>query len=202
MGIDPSRIVAYINTFNMEPDNLIDLLHQNHVHRVCDAGCGCGIYTLKLASNGFYVSGFDVSSQAVEITQLLLDKASLSAELKTASILSTGYEDDQFDCVISRDVLDHISKVEASIAVKELCRITKYDGIILFTLDSLDKEYQTEPHSVNADGDYVYTDGKWNGMVFHPYNRETVYEIIPTGVKCEVIDNHGELTVLLRRNTG
>lgn len=156
---------------------------------------------MKLAANGFSVSGFDVSSHAIEISQMLFDKASLKAELKTASILTTGYTDGQFDCVISRDVLDHISKTDATIAIKELCRITKNDGIILFTLDSLDEEYKTELHSVNTAGDYVYTDGKWKGMVFHPYNRETIYEIIPTGVKSEIIDSHADLTILLRKNT-
>ena len=200
-SVNPSRIAEYISTFNMESDDLINILHHNHIHSVCDAGCGCGIYTAKLAANGFCVSGFDVSSHAVEISQMLLDKSSLSAELKTASILATGYTDGQFDCVISRDVLDHISKADATIAIKELCRITKDDGIILFTLDSLDEEYKTEPHIVNTDGDYVYIDGKWKGMVFHSYNRETVYEIIPTGVKSEIMDSHGELTVLLRKNT-
>lgn len=200
-SVNPNRIAEYINTFNMELDDLISILHQNHIHSVCDAGCGCGIYALKLAANGFSVSGFDVSSHAIEISQMLFDKASLKAELKTASILTTGYTDGQFDCVISRDVLDHISKTDATIAIKELCRITKNDGIILFTLDSLDEEYKTELHSVNTAGDYVYTDGKWKGMVFHPYNRETIYEIIPTGVKSEIIDSHADLTILLRKNT-
>ena len=51
----------------------------------------------------------------------------------------------------------------------------------------------------NEDGDYVFTDGKWNGMVFHPYSKEEVYEIIPAGTMCEITDNHGELTVLLRK---
>ena len=156
---------------------------------------------MKLAANGFCVSGFDVSSRAVEISQMLLDKASLIAELKTASILSTGYIEKQFDCVISRDVLDHMSKADAFLAVKELCRIIKDDGIVLFTLDYLDEEYKTEPHNVNIDGDYVYTDGKWKGMIFHPYSQETVYEIIPTDVKSEVIDINGGLSVLLRKST-
>ena len=92
-----------------------------------------------------------------------------------------------------------ISKADAIVALKELCRITKHGGIVLFTLDSLDEEYETETHIVNADGDYVFTDGKWNGMVFHPYSQEEVYNIIPTGVMCELTDNHGELTVLLRK---
>lgn len=198
--IDPNRITEYIDTFDMGEDDLIATMHRYGVQSVCDAGCGCGIYSLKLAVNGFSVSGFDVSAHAVEIAQGSIQKAGYSANLKTASIRDTGYTNNQFDCVISRDVLDHISKADAIIALKELCRITKPGGIVLFTLDSLDEEYETQPHIVNADGDYVFTDGKWNGMVFHPYNREEVYEIIPLGVICEVTDSHGELTVLLKND--
>jgi len=197
--VDPNRITEYIDTFDMGRDEIIDTLHQCGVQSVCDAGCGCGIYALKLAVNGFVVSGFDVSAHAVEISRVLLGNTVYSADFKTASILATGYSDGQFDCVISRDVLDHISKADAIVAVREICRITKPGGIVLFTLDSLDEEYETETHIVNSDGDYVFTDGKWNGMVFHPYNWDEVCEIVPSGVKCEVADHHGELTVLLRK---
>ena len=198
-SVDPNRIVEYIETFDMGEDNLIAIMRQWGVYSVCDAGCGCGIYAAKLAANGFSVSGFDVSAHAVEIAQSLIQKAGYSADLKTASVLNTGYADDQFDCVISRDVLDHISKADAIVALKELCRITKPGGIVIFTLDSLDEEYETETHVVNEDGDYVFTDGKWNGMVFHPYSKEEVYEIISAGTMCEITDNHGELTILLRK---
>ena len=198
-SVDPNRITEYIETFDMGEDNLIAVMRQGGVHSVCDAGCGCGIYAAKLVANGFYVSGFDVSTHAVEIAQSLIQKAGYSADLKTASILDTGYADDLFDCVISRDVLDHISKADAVIALKELCRITKPGGIVLFTLDSLDEEYETETHIVNADGDYVFTDGKWNGMVFHPYSQEEICEIIPTGLTHQVTGNQGELTVCLMK---
>ena len=137
----------------------------------------------------------------MEIARALLEKTAYSADFKVASILATGYADSQFDCVISRDVLDHISKADAIAALKELRRITKPGGIIVFTLDSLDEEYAAEPHIVNADGDYVYTAGRWNGMVFHPYSHEEVREIIPAGVICEVTDNHGELAVLLMKKS-
>ncbi|MBR2403015.1 MAG: class I SAM-dependent methyltransferase [Lachnospiraceae bacterium] len=197
--VDLTRVTEYVDTFDMDSDDLIAIMRQHGVQNVCDAGCGCGIYALKLAANGFHVSGFDVSAHAVEISQNLLKKASLSAELKTASILKTEYADEQFDCVLSRDVLDHMSKADATIAIKELCRIANPNGIILLTLDYLDEEYQTEPHIINSDGDYVYTNGKWKGMVFHPYNLETIYEIVPSNTICDVTDKHGELTVLLRK---
>lgn len=198
--VDPERIAEYVNSLDMEPDALIDALHRHGVKTVCDAGCGCGAYARKLAANGFSVCGFDVSSRAVGIAQTLLASVTLTAELKTAGILSTGYADGTFDGVVCRDVLDHLPRAEAAAAVKELCRITRPGGIVVVTLDPLDKEYRTEPHHVSADGDYVYTAGKWKGMVFHPYTAETVRAIVPEGTRCEITGTSGELTVLLRKN--
>lgn len=183
-------------TIDMGEDDLIAVLRQHGVHTVCDAGCGCGIYSLKLAANGFVVSGFDISARAVEIAQAFLDSSDYQADLKTGSVLATGYADNAFDCVLSRDVLDHIRKVEAELAIKELCRITKPCGIILFIVDATDEEYETQPHTVTADGDYVFNDGKWNGMVFHPYTREELSEIIPSDM-----EHDGDMTILLKMNS-
>ena len=198
--VDPERVAGYVQSIDMNPDPLIDALHRHGVKTVCDAGCGCGAYAWKLAANGFCVSGFDISSHAVEVARMLLERAALAAGLKTAGILSTGYADGAFDGAVCRDVLDHLPRAEAAAAVKELCRITRPGGIVIVTLDPLDEEYRTEPHRVNADGDYVYTDGKWKGMVFHPYTTETVRAIFPGGTTCEITDTSGELTVLLRKN--
>ncbi len=199
-SIAPDRITAYTDTFDLGPDEIIAALHQHGAQRVCDAGCGCGIYALKLAANGFHVSGFDISSHAVEIAQALLSKEGCSADLKTASVLATGYANGAFDGVISRDVLDHIRKADAILAIQELYRITKPGGVVIFTLDSLDEEYEAETHIVNRDGDYEFTDGKWNGMVFHPYTPDELQGMIPSHVTCEISANHGELVVQLQIN--
>ena len=196
---DPERIAKYVEALDMRPDALTGILRRYGVQTICDAGCGCGAYAAKLASNGFRVSGFDVSARAVEIARALLERAALTAALKTAGILSTGYAGGAFDGVIARDVLDHMRRADAAAAVKELCRITKPGGVVIFTLDPLDEEYRTEEHRINADGDYLYTAGKWKGMVFHPYTAETVCEIVPAGTACEITDTNGELTILLRK---
>ena len=49
------------------------------------------------------------------------------------------------------------------------------------TLDGTDEEYENEPHIINEDGDYMFTDGKWKGMVFHPYNEHEVKELDSQG---------------------
>lgn len=196
-NITPARISEYIKTIDMSEDDLIAVLRENGIFSVCDAGCG--VYSLKLAANGFSVSGFDVSVRAVEIARALLDGSSYHADLRTASILDTGYLSGELDCVLSRDVLDHISKADAALAIKELLRITKPGGIVLFTVDSTDEEYETQPHIVTSDGDYMFTDGKWNGMVFHPYSREELSEIIPNVMQYEIHEHDGNLAVLLKR---
>ncbi len=177
--VDVGRLNQYIDTFDLRTDGIIEELLNRNVSTVCDAGCGCGIYSYKLIAHGFTVSGFDVSSYAVHVAKKLLERVSATADLKTASILNTGYSCNQFDAVVSRDVIDHMNMKDGISAVNELYRITKPGGAIFITLDHLDSEYETEPHGVNDDGDYVFSDGKWKGMVFHPYSRQEIHNLIP-----------------------
>ena len=197
--IDTARLNQYVNAFDLNPDRIIESLQSKHVRTVCDAGCGCGIYSLKLLSNGFSVSGFDVSDYAVNAAKQLLKGASLTADIKTASILSTGYEENQFDAVVARDVIDHLPKKDGAAAIYELYRITRSGGIIFITLDHLDDEYETEAHAVNGDGDLVFTDGKWKGMVFHPYSEREIFQMIPSDAVCEVADSEEGMIVKLMK---
>lgn len=51
----------------------------------------------------------------------------------------------------------------------------------MLSLDGVDSEYETEPHVVSADGDYLFTEGKWKGMVFHPYTEAQITELVQAG---------------------
>ncbi len=198
--IDASRLNQYIDTFDLRTDSIIEELLARNVSTVCDAGCGCGIYTYKLLSHGFTVSGFDVSSYAIHVAKKLLERASATADLKTASILNTGYSCNQFDAVVARDVIDHMNMKDGIRAVNELYRITKPGGVIFITLDRLDSEYETEPHSVNNDGDYVFSDGKWKGMVFHPYSRKEMQNLIPIDASIAIVeDGTGFILKLIKK---
>lgn len=180
--VDPGRVARYVQDTELDADSLIAFWKKHHVQSVCDAGCGCGVYSLKLAANGFRVSGFDVSAKAVEMTKKLLSSRNFDGgDFEAADILSTPYPDHHFDAVISRDVVDHMPLAGAIQAVKELYRITKPGGFLVLTLDSLDSEYETQKHTVNADGDYLFTEGKWKGMVFHPYSESQIAKLTPFG---------------------
>lgn len=194
-NVDPERIAEYVKSMDFAPDDMIRMLRQHQAKTVCDAGCGCGIYCAKLLRNGFSVFGFDVSEDAVQIAK----RNAPEAELKTADIRMTGYDSDRFDAVISRDVLDHMTKENVHHALQELCRIVKPGGIVIFTLDFPDEEYEKEPHEKNTDGDFVYSSGKWAGMVFHSYTYEEIEQILPQTAKCSIIREVDHFIVTLRK---
>lgn len=195
--VDIDRLKQYVDGFDDKKDPLIEHIRVQQVRTVCDAGCGCGVFAAKLAENGFDVSGFDVAEHAVEIAEKLLERVSLKADLRTADIRSTGYEDGRFDCAIARDVVDHMRKRDAVLAVGELCRIVRPGGIVLLTLDRSDEEYENEKHIVSDDGDYIFTDGKWQGMVFHPYSEEEIKQLLPDSVKWQIEDGKDGMVVRL-----
>lgn len=183
--VDMNRVSEYIERMkSAEPvsDPIIDCLRAQQAKVVCDAGCGCGAYSLKLALNGFKIFGFDISPAAVRLSKELLSSRNIEyGDFRTCDILATGFDDNQFDAVISRDVIDHMSLIDGIAAVRELYRIVKKGGSIILTLDRADAEYETEPHIVNSDGDYIFTDGKWDGMVFHPYSENEIARLVQLG---------------------
>lgn len=192
-AVDRNRILEYSKALSPAPDEIIAILQAHRVKTVCDAGCGCGIYTAKLLRSGLAVAGFDLSPDAVQIAR----EHAPTADLKTAEVCNTGYPSGCFDAVVCRDVLDHIGKQDAKRAIREMLRILKPDGVLIATLDAPDEEYYREPHAVNADGDFIYTGGKWSGMVFHPYSQEEIIQIIPPSVRREIRENGGGFLTIL-----
>ena len=196
-SVASKRIAEYIKSMDMEPDEIISVLRRHQARIVCDAGCGCGIYCAKLLHHGFLVEGFDVSEDAVQIAKGVAP----TAKLKTADICMTGYDSDSFDAVISRDVLDHMTKDDARVALLELYRIVKPGGIVVFTLDFPDEEYNREPHEKNVDGDLVYTNGKWDGMVFHAYSFAEIVQILPETDRYAIEQGNDHYMVILQKKS-
>lgn len=174
-SISREKVSSFVEHLDYSIDPIIQFLQKREIASVCDAGCGCGVYSRKLAMHGFMVSGFDVSEDAVALTKnLLSEKGYPTQDFRTADILATEYADGQFDAVVCRDVIDHMPIEHGIAAVAELLRIVRPGGCALLTLDETDCEYESEPHSVNDDGDYLFLDGKWKGMVFHPYTKNEI----------------------------
>ena len=198
--IDPMRVSSYIQGFDTTQDAIISFLKTRKITQVCDAGCGCGVYSFKLAQHGFSVSGFDMAEDAILLTKKLLSEKGFSAEeFKRANILATGYPDSCFDAVVARDVVDHMTIKHGIRAIEELLRIVRPGGYVLLTLDAADDEYEAEPHEINEDGDYIFCSGKWAGMVFHPYSLSEVAKLTAGRNSKLLLQKRKEITVIIEK---
>ena len=176
--INQEKLKSYINNFDFSEDDIIEILTENKKNKILDAGCGCGIYALKLAKNGFDVDGFDIADSAVTIATKIMKDNGFNGNFIGADIKETGFQSELYDAVVCKDVIDHMKKSDAKLAVKELSRLIKKEGLLIITVDSLDDEYLTEKHIIDDDNNYYFCSGKWNGMFFHPYDEEELNELV------------------------
>ena len=100
---------------------------------ICDIGCGCGIYCLKLAKQGSKVLGIDLNKETVYLANRynkIKDNQFIVGNAETIPI-KTG----SIDKVISVSALEHMDKDE--FILRELNRILKPQGYIVMSVDSL-----------------------------------------------------------------
>ena len=168
-----------LQPYSQGKDEIVDLLKAHGVRHICDAGCGFGAYSLLLASNGFDVEGFDLSESAVAVTKELLGNYKIDTSgYRAASVLQTGYEDEQFDAAVAYSVLDHMTVDDAKKGLKELSRIVRKDGLLVLAFDSLEEDDLELAHTVMPDGSLLYTQGKRTGMIFHPFTEQELSELL------------------------
>lgn len=179
----------------------VDVFRDYGVSRVCDAACGFGAYSAMLSANGFCVSGFDFSQTAVELTQQLLTQNALSFEsFRVCDICQIDFPNSAFDAVVAHAVLDHLDAERVTLALHELVRITKDQGLIYLSFDPLEQDDLDEPHDVLPDGSFFYTGENRNGLLFRHYSAAEIrsmtseYQIIQW--RCSRRDERG---ILLRK---
>ncbi|MDE6641876.1 MAG: methyltransferase domain-containing protein [Acetatifactor sp.] len=182
---DLENYKKYIKGYENVQNMMVREFQKHNCHVVCDAACGFGANSLILQSNGFDVWGFDISESAVWITKELLAPYGIRREqFKTASILSTGYPDGFFDAAAVRAALDHLCVKEFNIALGELKRITKENGLLYASFDPLEPDDTELEYRVLEDGSFLYTDESRAGLLFHYYSDEDIqkafhgYEIL------------------------
>ena len=72
-----------------------------------DLGCGLGRHSILFGKNGFNVSAFDISKEAINKTQEWAEKEGLNLDYKVGDMLELPYSDEKFDCIYCRNVISH-----------------------------------------------------------------------------------------------
>lgn len=118
---DWSYYPIYINKVEV----IDELLHRFNcaAGKTLDAGCGEGVLVEKYAQQGWDIIG--------------VDKNYASAYVKEGSITELPFEDSTFDTVLALDVLEHLLYQDQGKALKEIRRVLKPGGTILFSCPNL-----------------------------------------------------------------
>lgn len=140
--------------------------------KILDLGCGEATAYLYLSGYDYY--GLECVEEALEIAK---EKVKFPEYLKLGMIEEIPFEDEFFDVVWARHVLEHSSDMEATL--NEILRVLKPDGLLIYALpqgkhDELAHLYQTD-----RTGWFKLLSGKF-GMLRdgeHPFNLKEYYGV-------------------------
>lgn len=197
-----SEVNVYKKYINLDMDyEFIKIFKENKIENVCDAACGFGKYSVILGHNDFLVSGFDIAYDSINLTLSMLKDFNISyKEYLACSLTDIKFKDEEFDATLVHAAIDHLSYAEAKLALKELIRITKINGLIYVTFDGIDEEDERLKHEVLEDGSFKYLDEARKDMIFRYYTDEDIHKFL---VGKEIIyfnkKQNGEREVILKK---
>lgn len=106
------------------------LKHGVEGKRVLDYACGMGDLSIYLSSKGAVVSGFDISSKAIEIAQVKAEVNGLDIDFQVMDASALSFPDKTFDFIVGLEALHHV--IILPNVPQELKRVLKDDGEIVF----------------------------------------------------------------------
>jgi len=122
-------------------DTVFNLL-ENKVNgtslKALDVGCGAGHYMRELIDSGFETYGVDISKQMVKVAKSNINQNyNIDANVLCSDCENLPFPDKYFDIITCIGVLEYNSD-EVGV-LKELKRVIKNDGHVIFTLPNLFK---------------------------------------------------------------
>lgn len=141
-----------------------------------DLGCGGGRHTELLCRIGFLVYAIDISPEMIKTTKNRIRKIHNQPKfIGKGSILNIPFNDIFFDIVVATGVLHQVKNlIEYEMAVKELSRVIKENGVIclnIFTNKVLDETY-----TKTNDDEFSYITKE--GLPMCLINKNTFYKLM------------------------
>lgn len=96
-----------------------------------DVGCGAGREAIFLASQGFHVTGVDLSEEALKIARERAEKAGVRVEWKQGNALALPVPDASVELINDRGCFHMITEEDRPRYVAELIRVLKPGGRML-----------------------------------------------------------------------
>lgn len=103
--------------------------------KILDVGFGDGYLLKKINDSGRYTCyGIDISEKNIRLSRQLFKEEQRNIEIRLGIIEEIPFDTQCFDTVIASEVLEHIPEKNIKLALKEVHRVLKSDGIFLLTV--------------------------------------------------------------------
>ena len=152
---------------------------------VADIGCGNGKNMTYLNNDHIFI-GTDFS---IELLKICKEK---QLETVAANNCTLPYKDNSFDSAISIAVIHHLSTSELrQLAINEIIRITKPNGLIMIQVWAFEREYNTKYETQDAMIPWKTKDNKIYNRYYYLFKKNELDKMINLN-KVELIRSYKE----------
>ncbi|MGY5852474.1 MAG: class I SAM-dependent methyltransferase [Candidatus Thorarchaeota archaeon] len=124
---------------------------------ILDCGAGGGRPPLGLfAEWGYKCYGIDISEEAVNAARQFATKHNLEIDLRIGDFRDIPFDDETFSFVFTQNSLNHLSKNDTEIAIREMKRVLRPGGLLFVDFMSIDCSYCNEEVMGRLVGDYEF----------------------------------------------
>ena len=102
--------------------------------RVLDIGCNWGRWTIAAARKGYSVTGMDPDLGAVLAARRVAEQLGVRADFVVADARYLPFPENSYDTVFSYSVLQHISKSNVELALREIAFVLSENGTVLIQM--------------------------------------------------------------------
>jgi SAM-dependent methyltransferase len=142
--------------------------HQ-HYQTILDLGCGCGRHLVGFSRQGFQVSGMDISTTGLSLTQAWLKEEGQKADLVQGDFRrNLPFRDDCFQGIFSTQVIHHALLGEIHLAIREIWRVLRPGGLAFITVAA--RKSPNLPFQEIEPGTFLPLDGDEQGLPHHIFS--------------------------------
>lgn len=147
---------------------------------VLDFGCGLGRHAMLFAKEGFCVSAFDLSEEAVSYVNHQANLQDLEITATVAEMRNLPYDDHSFDAIFAFHVITHTDTDGIKQTLAEVKRVLKPGGEIYFTLCSKEGALFHNPDCPRIDENTVVKvdDSPENGVPHFHAGLEDIWALL------------------------
>lgn len=166
-----------------------------------DLGCGLGRHTILFAKNGFNTSAFDISENAIVRTKTWAAEEGLDIKFMVGDMLELPYQDQEFDCILCRNVISHTDTNGMKQIACELYRVLKHGGECYITLGSKNTwGFQQDWPMVDENTKLKQEDGPEHNVPHFYADYDLIQELFK-GFQIELVEHIGDYYTVDGKNS-